>query len=137
MAQTRGGSRSHNIAVTITLPDDERARTASLSAYAFSQGGKLLDAKPLENNQAILNVALGAEGTNARVVVGPRLEGEAQTFAELVRRGAIERHLRIDLNAGRLAVQIPIQIDQILCWIRGLCLVNGTVIKRMQAYGLK
>ena len=128
MAQTR--DRSHNIAVRASLPDDERARTASLSAYAFSQGGKLLDVKPLENGEAVLRVALGAEGTNVRVVVGPRLAAEAASLPELFRRGAIERHLRVDLNAGRLTVEVPIQIDQILCWIRGLCFVNGTVIKR-------
>ena len=51
MAQTR--ERSHNIAVRASLPDDERAQTASLSAYAFSQGGKLLDVKPLENGEAV------------------------------------------------------------------------------------
>jgi hypothetical protein len=128
MAQTR--DRSHNIAVRASLPDDERARTASLSAYAFSPGGKLLDVKPLENGEAVLRVTLGAEGTNVRVVVGPRLAAEAASLPELLRRGAIERHLRVDLNAGRLTVEIPIQIDQILCWIRGLCFVNGTVIKR-------
>jgi hypothetical protein len=130
MAKTQGSPRGHNIAVRASLPDDERAQTASLSAYAFSQGGKLLDDRLLEKGEAVLNVTLGAEGTSVRVVVGPRLEGEARSLAELFRRGAVERHLRVDLNAERLAVEIPIQIDQILCWIRGLCAVNGTVIKR-------
>jgi hypothetical protein len=115
MAKTQGSPRSHSIAVRASLPDDERALTASLSAYAFSQGGKLLDARPLEKGEAVLNVTLGAEGTSVRVVVGPRLEGEARSLAELFRRGAVERHLRVDLNAERLAVEIPIQIDQILC----------------------
>ena len=90
----------------------------------------MLDARPLEKGEAVLNVTLGAEGTSVRVVVGPRLEGEARSLAELFRRGAVERHLRVDLNAERIVVEIPIQIDQILCWIRGLCFVNGTVIKR-------
>jgi hypothetical protein len=113
MAKTQGSPRGHNIVVRASLPDDERAQTASLSAYAFSQGGKLLDDRLLEKGEAVLNVTLGAEGTSVRVVVGPRLEGEARSLAELFRRGAVERHLRVDLNAERLAVEIPIQIDQI------------------------
>ena len=64
MAQS---DRGQNIAVRAVLPDDERARSASLSAYAFSQGGKLLDAKPLQQGEAALRVQLGAEGTNVRV----------------------------------------------------------------------
>jgi hypothetical protein len=130
MATSRDRPRGRNIAVRVSLPDDERAQAASLSAYAFSQGGKLLDVKPLEKGEAVLHVPLGAEGTNVRVVVGPRLEGEAQSLAELNRRGGIERHVRVDLDAAALTVEIPIQIDKILCWLRGLCFVNGTVIKR-------
>jgi hypothetical protein len=130
MATSRDSSRGRNIAVRVSLPDDDRAQAASLSAYAFSQGGKLLDAKPLEKGEAVVHVPLGAEGTNVRVVVGPRLEGEAQSLAELNRRGGIERHVRVDLNAAALTVEIPIQIDKILCWLRSLCFVNGTVIKR-------
>jgi hypothetical protein len=127
MAQS---DRGQNIAVRAVLPDDERARSASLSAYAFSQGGKLLDAKPLQQGEAALRVQLGTEGTSVRVLIGPRLEGEARSMGELLRRGAIERHVRVDLNARRVAVEIPVQIDHILCWILGLCFVNGTVVKR-------
>ncbi|HEX5325546.1 MAG TPA: hypothetical protein VFW75_02660, partial [Acetobacteraceae bacterium] len=130
MATRPDSGKNQNITVRVSLPEDERARTASISAYAFSQGGKLLDAKPLEKGEAIVRVPLGAEGTSVRIVVGPRLENEARSLAELFRRGAIERHVRVDLNAGALAVEIPIQIATILCWLRGLCFVNGTVIKR-------
>jgi hypothetical protein len=127
MAQSE---RGQNIAVRVTLPDDERARTASIAAYAFSQGGRLLDARPVDKGEASLRVQLGAEGTNVRVLVGPRLEGDARSIAELLRRGAIERHVRVDPNARRLGVDITVQIDHIICWILGLCFVNGTVIKR-------
>src|SRR5690348_1289749 len=99
MATRHETPRRRSITVRVALPKDERARQASLSAYAFSQGGRLLDAKPLENREASLQVPLGAEGTSVRVVVGPRLDGEARSLAELVRRGAIERHVRVDLNA--------------------------------------
>lgn len=130
MATKRDGSKSRNITVRALLPDDERARKASLSAYAFSQGGKLLDAKPLEKGEAVIRVPLGAEGSNVRVLVGPKLEGEARSVSELFRRGALERHLRVDLDASDLEIQFPIQIDKIICWILSLCFVNGTVVKR-------
>ncbi len=130
MATKPEAARRSSITVIVTLPDDERAQKASLTAYAFTQGGKLLDAKPVEKNEATLTVALGAEGTNLRVLVGPPLKGDAQTLAELFRRGAAERHLRVDLNAGALKLEISVQIEQILCWLRSLCAVNGTVLKR-------
>ena len=60
----------------------------------------------------------------------PAVEGEAPTLAELARRGALERHLRVDLDAKRLTVDIAFTLDHILCWLRSLCAVNGTVIKR-------
>jgi hypothetical protein len=85
--------------------------------------------KPLEAKaETTVRVPLGAEGTNVRLLVGPRLEAEARSLAELARRGAVERHLRVDLKAQRLA--LAVQLDKILCWLRGLCSVNGTVIKR-------
>jgi hypothetical protein len=131
MAKRPDTSRDHGIAVRVALPEDERARKASLAVYAFSQGGKLLDMKPVEaKGEAALRVPIGAEGTNLRLLVGPRLEGDDRSLAELVRRGAVERHLRVDLGAERLAIDIPVRIDQILCWLRGLCFVNGTVLKR-------
>ncbi|HZA66399.1 MAG TPA: hypothetical protein VE592_05585 [Geminicoccaceae bacterium] len=123
--------KEHEIAVRVSLPDDERARAASLVAYAFSQGGKLLDAKPLSaKGETTVRVPLGAEGTNVRVVVGPQLDGEARSLTELARRRATERHLRVDLDAKRLTVDIAVTLDQILCWLRSLCAVNGTVLKR-------
>lgn len=130
MATKRDSSKGHSITVRVSLPDDESARKAALSAYAFSQGGRLLDAKPLEKGEAVVHVPLGAEGTNARILVGPRLEDEARTLPELFRRGALERHLRVDLDAGELVVEFPIQLDKILCWLLSLCFVNGTVLKR-------
>ena len=72
MARTQGSPRSHSIAVRASLRDDERAQTASLAAYAFSLGRKLLDARPLEKGEAVLDVTLGTEGTSVRV--GYRLQ---------------------------------------------------------------
>ncbi|HMG49707.1 MAG TPA: hypothetical protein VK597_03870, partial [Inquilinus sp.] len=96
MAKRPETPKDQGIAVRVALPEDERARKASLSVYAFSQGGKLLDVKPVEaKGETALRVPIGAEGTNLRLLVGPRLEGEDRTVAELMRRGAVERHLRV------------------------------------------
>jgi len=120
----------------VSLPDDERARTASLAAYAFSQGGKLLDVKDLDaKRETTVRVPLGAEGSNVRVLIGPRLEETARSLSELLRRGAVERHVRVDLAARHLAIDVAVQLADILCWIKGLCFVNGTVIKRTSLGG--
>ena len=135
MATRPDSPRYRDITVRVTLPDDERARTAALSAYAFSQSGKLLDAKWVEKGEAAIRVPLGAEGTRLRVFIGPRIDGNTLSLTELSRRSAIERHVRLDLNSSVLTLDIPIQIDKILCWIRGLCFVNGTVVKRTTLSG--
>lgn len=124
-------TKDQGVAVRVALPDDERARKASLAVYAYSRGGKLLDVKPLDaKGEVALRVPIGAEGTSLRLLVGPRLEGEERSVAELMRRGAVERHLRVDRGAERLAIDIPVALDTILCWLRGLCVVRGTVLKR-------
>ena len=53
MATRPDSPRYRDITVRVTLPDDERARTAALSAYAFSQSGKLLDAKWVEKGPPV------------------------------------------------------------------------------------
>lgn len=131
MAKRPEPSKEQGVTVRVALPDDERARQASLAVYAFSQGGKLMDVKPLDaKGEVALRVPIGAEGTNLRLLVGPRLEDQDRSVAELMRRGAVERHLRVDRGAERLAIDIPVRLETILCWLRGLCVVRGTVLKR-------
>ena len=136
MASPQDRARRHTIAVRVSLPADERAREATLAAYAFSQGGKLLDVKEVaEQREISLQVQSGAESTSVRVLVGPRVDEGARTLSELMRRGAIERHVRVDLDATRLAVDVAVSLESILCWLRSLCTVNGTVIKRTSLGG--
>jgi len=128
-ANPKGPEKSQTITVSVSLPDDERARKAPLAAYAFSQGGKLLDVKSIEQGDVKLRVPVGAEASNTRVVVGPRLDRDQATVQEILRRGGIERHLRVD-GAGDLEITFPIDLGTILCWLRGLCFVRGTVLKQ-------
>ncbi|HVJ16295.1 MAG TPA: hypothetical protein VM686_12725 [Polyangiaceae bacterium] len=128
--------KGQEIAVHVSLPDDERTREATLALYAFSAGGKLLDAQQLQSSgEVTLRVPLGAEGTNVRVMVGPALKDAKPALADLVRRGALERHVRVDLQAKRPSLKFAIDIDKILCWLRSFCTVNGTVLKRTELSG--
>ena len=61
--------------------------------------GRLLEARRLERGEAP-QVPLAAEATDVRVMVGSHLDGEARFLAELNQCGGIERHRRVDLNAG-------------------------------------
>jgi hypothetical protein len=131
---SRGQDKSQNIAVSVTLPDDDRARKAELAAYAFSPGGKLLDLKPIKDGDVTLRVPVGAEAANVRIVVGPRLDAKQATVQEITRRGGVERHMRV-AGAGDLKVAFPIDIGTILCWLRGRCLVRGTVLKQTTVGG--
>jgi hypothetical protein len=125
-------ARRAPVQVTLELPDDARVKGAPLAVYAFSQGGSLLDVTALDAgaSAAVVHVPLGAEGTSARILVGPVMDENVRDLAELMRRGAIERHLRVDLDAKELRLHVPIDIDKILCWLRGLYFVKGTVLKR-------
>jgi hypothetical protein len=133
---TIDNSKGHEIVVHVTLPDDERARKPALAVYAFSRGGKLLDTKPVDaSGDVTLKIALGAEGTEARVLLGPRLEATASSLAELTRRGALERHVRVEAGIKRPSLGIQVQIDKLLCWLRSICFVNGEVLKRTSLSG--
>ena len=68
--------------------------------------GRLLDAKTLERGEAP-QVPLGAEATDVRVMVGSHLDGEARFLAELNQCGGIERHGRVDHNAGPIIGRDP------------------------------
>jgi hypothetical protein len=137
MAKGPSTAQTKDVVVRVELPDDDRARDASLAVYAFSRGGKLLDVKHLDaKGQTTLRVPSGAETANVRLVVGPRIEREAATVLELLRRGGVERHLRVDPKLDRFAIDIPIHIDKVLCWLIPFCAVNGTVVKRSEISGV-
>lgn len=130
MAEQKSDEKRKAVSVRVSLPDDERVEKVALAAYAFSQGGKLLDSQPVKGGSAKLSVPLGAEGTSLRVLVGPAVDEAARTLAELARRRAAERHLRVELDSDRLGVDIALGLDDLLCWLRSLCVVRGTVVKR-------
>ncbi len=107
-------------------------------AYAFSQGGRLLDVEPLDaQGNARLAVPVGREGELVRVVLGPELDKETLTVAELLRRGGVDRHVAVRPNADRAPPLVfEITPDIWRRWIGRLCVVNGTLLKRVSSGGI-
>ncbi|MFN8574273.1 MAG: hypothetical protein U0132_19640 [Gemmatimonadaceae bacterium] len=125
------GSKTRTVEVRAVLPKSDEAKQVSLAAYAFSAGGRLLDVKGLDKNgEGALEVPLGSEGMQVRVLVGPQLDKDKIGLEELVRRGALQQRARLDLEAVRLPIQFVINLPDILCWLRGLCVVQGSLLKR-------
>jgi hypothetical protein len=103
-------------------------------AYVFSGGGKLLDAQPLKDGVAKLRVPLGDEPAPGRVLIGPRVPDDVPALDELLRRGAIERHIRLEPKLPPLDVVVfP---PDWLCWFLSRCTVNGTLLKRVDRDGV-
>jgi hypothetical protein len=109
-------------------PDD---KPPELSAYAFSPGGALLQSAELDNGEAELKLIQRKEDQAVRVVVGPRVDTERKdVLAELFRLSAAEKFLRIEGGASEAKLDLVIQRPDWLCWILGLCVVRGTLLKR-------
>jgi hypothetical protein len=121
------------IHVNAELIDIQKAdQVQEFAAYAFSSDVQLLDAAPLgAKGEAVLRVSRSAPVANLRVLVGPRVEEETANFAELIRRGAQEKHLRISERDLRLDVPIKVFPDIWNCWLRSACFVRGNLNKRV------
>ena len=96
-----GGSGKVELSVHVQLQEvDDRQAAPQPAVYAYSAGGKLLAMQPAdERGQARLALAVGAEDTAVRVLVGPTLE--RPEASELLRRGAVARPLRLSLKDPR------------------------------------
>jgi hypothetical protein len=117
-----------NVAAAIEPDADGGLPKGEVAAYVFSAGGKLLETAPLDaKGGAALKVPVPAEPTGARVMVGPRLEKPDLT--ELLRRGAVEAHVRLEPKEIP-NVDFTIGPDIWPCWFLGRCTVPGTVLKR-------
>jgi len=108
-------------------------------AYAYSSGGKFLTSAPLsEKGKGTLKFFLSAvkEPRSIRILVGPRIMDKEVSISEIMRRNAEESSVR--LEPGHLSKEIIVNIlpDKILCWLSGLCLVQGTVLKTTSSGGI-
>lgn len=139
MARARTESKGvRSLTVSATLHGVEAEDDApALAAYAFSGGGELLSSARLEDGRARLAVPEGKEAQSVRVVVGPVASDEDEpSLDELVRRGAVETHLRVDPGAELKPVAFPpIDGSTWRCWL-DFCFVRGTLLKRVLRDGV-
>ena len=115
--------------------DDKRPAVA---AYAYSDGGRLLAYAPLgAQGDTKLELPAARAPFAARVLLGPAPEDkEVPALDELLRRGAIERHLTLRPGETVPDLRIPVFPDVWRYWLLGLCLVKGTVLKRVTRDGV-
>lgn len=120
--------------VKAELIDPQRADTKpDVVAYAFSSGGQLIDRSNVDKaGDAVLNLNKSEDAQRIRVIIGPNIEEQDDqplNIAEVLRRGGQERILRVDPRNIPSPI-IPILPEAWLCWLRGLCTVRGTLLKK-------
>jgi len=121
-------------AVITERPDELQ----TVVAYAFSQGGALLDMQALDKQGAAkLTVPVGKEAQSVRVVLGPEVDKELLDAGELLRRGGIDRHVAVRPNLDRLSpVIFDVGHERWRHWIGRRCVVNGALVKRVVSGGV-
>ena len=122
-----------DIHVRAQLIDVTKADKApEVSAYAFSSEGRLLASAPIDaKGAATLKVPALPTAARLRVLVGPKTDKDSADFSDLIRRGAQEKHLRVDPKTPRFELELTIFPDIWHCWLLGLCFVRGTLNKRV------
>jgi len=134
------GKRGGTVNVTVNatfIRSGTQDKTPDAVAYAFSSGGKLLGQKPLnEKGSASISIPGTSEAASVRVLVGPSVEQEEGLVGELMRRGAAEQMLRVEAGTASAVAQLEITPTVWQCWLRGLCVVRGTLLKRSTSGGV-
>jgi len=114
---------------------DNAEKAPELVAYVFSSEGRFLTAEPLDEKGSAVVYVDAAGDPRARVLVGPKLDDKEPRFAELLRRGAQEKHVNFRDNAERLQVSISVLPDVWRSWLWGFCFVRGNLNKRVLVGG--
>ncbi len=141
MARQRNGQaaalRVHVEAEALDVREGEQH--PALAAYAFGSSGRLLAQADLKPGAGVLlSIPQGAEPDEVRLLVGLQSEtkDEGELLSHLIRVGAAERMLRpADLDANA-KLHVPIDRSRWWCWLRGLCVVPGTLVKRVVSGGV-
>jgi len=122
--------------IQVELVDSAADKKPDLYAYVFSSQAQLLATAPVDAKGAgVINVPATDTVARLRVVIGPKLDGNAPTVSELTRRGAQEVHLRQDTKTQRLEAQLSIYSNIWKTWWRNRCLVRGNLNKRVLVGG--
>jgi hypothetical protein len=127
-----------------TVPLDIRATFSErpdnlppVAAYAFSRGGTLLDVQRLDKEgKARLAIPVSKEAQSIRVVLGPEVEKDLANAGEVLRRGGVDRHIAFRPDTDVPAVEFDVRPDIFGAWIGRLCVVRGTLVKRVTSGGI-
>lgn len=121
------------------LTDNQQQEPGATTVYAFSSGGRLLDARPVEKpGQSVqLKLPLGSEPDRVRIMAGPALNEERAGVAELLRRSASEKLIRVEPGIELEPIEFHIPPQEWLCWFLSRCLVPGRLLKRQDVDGVK
>ncbi len=138
MAAEKAGAKMVRLKVTANLLEAKGAEQVPKAvAYAFTSGGKLLAREPVDQRgHAVLSFPATTAARSIRVVIGPEAEQEKILAADLKRRGAEERFVRVDPENLAPSFQISIIPDRWRCWLLGLCFVSGNLLKREVRNGI-
>ena len=138
-AAKKDGATDRTVPIQVTANLHESAKgdkPPKAAAYAFTSNGRYLtSAEITEQGSATLQVPPGQTAQDVRVVVGPWLQEKEVKFAELTRRGAQERFVRVGPEAKELRAHFEIPSEAWFCWFR-LCFVKGTLLKRIFSSGV-
>lgn len=137
MATSKRGERGIALDVRASI-SEAPADLGSVVAYAFSQGGALLDIQPLDKaGAARLGLPVGKEAQSVRIVVGPEIDKGELDVGELLRRGGQEAHVALRPGTEKLPpVAFEIGPDIWHLWVGRWCVVKGTLLKRVVAGGV-
>jgi hypothetical protein len=138
MNRSKKPERKVKISVSVDLHDVRQGDSEpELAAYAFTPGGRLLQQAPLKSGSATLEVrATGEERGAVRVVVGPRELRDEGELADLFRLNAAERTIPLEVGATKVETSFAIPRPAWLCWLRGLCVVRGKLLRRVESGGI-
>lgn len=137
MATAKRGERS--IVLEIRASITERPTDlGNVVAYAFSQGGALLDMQALDKGgNTRLALPVGKEGQAVRVVLGPEMDKDALDVGELLRRGGVDAHVALRPGTEKLApLTFDIGPDVWQRWVGRWCTVKGTLEKSVISGGV-
>ncbi len=110
----------------------------TLVAYAFSQGGAVLDQQALDKEgRARLSLPNSKEPQAIRVVIGPEVPKDELDVGEVLRRGGLDQHLALRPNTEQLPpLLLNIGPDVWRRWLGRSCVVTGTLLKSVWSGGV-
>ncbi|HEY5958294.1 MAG TPA: hypothetical protein VIV60_17135, partial [Polyangiaceae bacterium] len=137
MTIAKGNDRTISIEVQTSMAERPKDLVA-IGAYAFSQGGTLLDSKPIDKEgNAQLTVPIGDEPQSVRIVLGPVMDAKSPELGELIRRGSIDRHVAVRSNVqGLVPITFEVDPERLRLWLGRRCLVIGTLMKSVISGGV-